>query len=510
MPVRFTYANFPSLWDDIIASSGHEGQLVIRSIDRSLRSVIDARQVRHLILSPDQGNVVTVRGPHNGVAALRRLNPDSITEAQRALCANTGVIDVRGFFHPTFDLRPLAPLFPSLKVLRMISDAEQQITPYVPLPSETLVLFTNPSGLGGVYEHWYFRHPSESPATSEPGSDVENDYQYEVHGRRLAPRGVSRHKLPTQVKRIVVNMCGDHAPPTTMWPIVENPPSHVKDVVIVVPRYRILEGEGEMDAGCVESVLAIGILEMLRAPHPNFTLVGVDEVSEEYEDRLRELLRTDAAQVVHADVDYSVDDPLTSEMPVQIRRFAQEASEQMRVAREENPEEELETRPTEEDDEEAAEAGKVDTATTAAEEAAAVGAAVTQAAEEGEPEQQPAGEDVKAGENGTGGDVAATGPIARYGEVEVEGTGQPEDVEVGANVNRAGRGSAPSTPEGPVVPPSTSKQPLMSLQQKVDNLFARIEFLPKEQFIERVGEETAALELLEYLDPSEYDNGGST
>lgn len=497
MPVRFTYANFPSLWDDIIASADLKARLVIRSLDRGLRHAIDTRQVRHLVLSPDPGNVVTVRGPLHSAAALKDLSPDAVRDADRTLCEHTSVIDVRGFFHPTFDLRPLAPLFPGLKVLRMTSDSEQQVTPYVPFPTETLVLFTNPSGLGGVYEHWYFRHPSEPSSDDEPGSDVENDHQYEVHGRRLAPRGVSRHRLPEKCRKMVVNMCGDHAPPSTMWPVCENPPPHVRDVVIVVPRYKALDGEGEMDPGCVESVLAIGILEMLRAPGPNFTLVGIDEASGEYEDKLRELLRTDAAQVVHADVDYSIDDPLTSEMPVQIRRFAQEASEQMRLAREENPE----GGHSEEQLEPEVPAGSVNGgAVSTVAEAAAASATATGA------------KDVpQAGGDGT--EVEPATSDDHNGDHEVVQTG--DDLENAAEeiptatAGPASNGSAPSTPDGPVIPPSASTMPLVSLQQKVDNLFARIEFLSKEQYIERVGEETAALELLEYLDPSEFEKGAS-
>lgn len=502
MPVRFTYANFPSLWDDIISFSDHEAQLVIRSIDQGLRSTIDARQVRHLILSPELGNIVNVRGPYHRAAALATygITMKFLTTKERAVCAKTSVVDIRGFFHPAFDLRPIAPLFPNLKILRLTSDAEQQVTPYVPFPTETLVLFSNPSGLGGVYEHWYFRHPSESPASSEPGSDVENDFQYEVHGRRLAPRGVSRHKLPADCKRIVVNMCGDHSPPSTIWPMVENPPPHVKNVTIVVPRYKTVDGEGGMDPDCVESVLAIGILEMLRAPHPNFTLVGVDEVSDEYEDRLRELLRTDATQVVHSDVNYSIDDPLTSEMPVQMRRFAQEASEQMRLALQENPdaghgEEEKEAEGTDSPEDGDAVATATEKAAAVSEDAAAAEANATKAAE-----------DCEAFGSNTTVREEATVPEPE----QADDTEQPESTQATTTAGEVGTVSAPSTPDGPVIPPSTSAQPLMSLQQKVDNFFARIEFLTKEQYIERVGEEAAALELLEYINPSEYDVQGTS
>lgn len=507
MPVHFTYANFPSLWDDIISASDPGAQLVIRSLDRGLRSAIDSRQLRHLILSPDSGNAVSVRGPRHAVAALRRLDPDSVTDAQRALCAQTAIIDVRGFFYPTFDLGPLVPLFSGLKVLRMVSDPEQQVTPYVPFPAETLVLFTNPLGLGPVYEHWYFRHPSESSSDEEPGADAEKDYQYEVHGRRLAPRGISRHKLPERCTRLVVNMCGDHSPPSSMWPFCENPPPHVKDVTIVVPRYRTLQGEGEMDADCVESVLAVSMQEMLRAPCPNFTIVGVDEVSDDFEAGLRELLRTDATQVVHADVDYSIDDPFTSEMPVHMRRFAQEASEQMRLAMEEkldggqrDPEGPIEAK----------EAGAV---AEVAQEAAAVSVEATRITKESEKEPATGESNRKAGKDGTDPDVK-----------QAEGRDPVEDSDadaprlnalVGGQSNAVGTVNghappAPSTPDGPAIPPSTSSKPLMSLQQKVDNLFARIEFLSKDRYVERVGEEAAALELLEYLDPSQYDKKGST
>lgn len=514
MPVHFTYANLPSLWDDIISASDPGAQLVIRSLDRGLRSAIDSRQLRHLILSPDSGNVFSVRGPRHAVAALRRLDPDSVTDAQRAPCAHTTVIDVRGFFYPTFDVGPLVPLFSGLKVLRMVSDPEQQVTPYVPFPAETLVLFTNPLGLGPVYEHWYFRHPSESSSDEEPGADAEKDYQYEVHGRRLAPRGISRHKLPECCTRLVVNMCGDHSPPSSMWPFCENPLPHVKDVTIVVPRYRTLQGEGEMDADCVESVLAVSMQEMLRPPCPNFTIVGVDEVSDDFEAGLRELLRTDATQVVHADVDYSIDDPLTSEMPVHMRRFAQEASEQMRLAMEENPDEgqrELE------EPSEAEEAGAVvddtEEAAAVAEEAAAVGAEVEQTAEESETEPATGESNRKAGEGGTEPDAKQA---ERRDQVEDSDAAAPglDELEggrstaVGTVNDRAP--ATPSTPDGPLIPPSISTKPLMSLQQKVDNLFARIEFLTKDQYVERVGEEAAALELLEYLDPIEYGKKGST
>lgn len=498
MPVRFTYVNFPLLWDDIIAHADWDALAVIRAVERNLGPVVD-REVRHLVLSPDPGNVVTVRGPTGAAQAVRDLNPDSaLGAAERALCARTSVVDVRGFFHPTFDLRPLARAFPNLRVLRLTSDAEQQVTPYVPFPAEVLVLFTNPSGLGAVYEHWYFRHPSEESEASEPGDDVANDYQYEVHGRRLAPRGVARHRLPASVRRIVVNMCGDHAPPSTMWPACENPPAHVRDVVVVVPRYRTLKGEGEMSADCVDSVLAIGILEMLRAPNPRFTLVGVDEVAPDYEARLRELLRNDATEIIHADVDYSIDDPLTVDMPVQIRRYAQEASDVMRLALQENQE-----------------AAEGDTRGQEGAETAEAAPSFELRAGEQESDEGSDG-------SHSGVDVPAAEPEPTVTSIEEPTTTDepataveaattealtPADPQAAAA--QAGDGAPPSTPDGPAVPPSTSAVPLMGLQQKVDHLFSRIEFLTKDQYIERFGEETAALELLEYLDPSEYEEKGS-
>lgn len=50
-----------------------------------------------------------------------------------------------------------------------------------------------------------------------------------------------------------------------------------------------------------------------------------------------------------------------------------------------------------------------------------------------------------------------------------------------------------------------TRKPLISLQEQIDKLLSRIEFLSKEAYIERVGAETAALDLLEHLDLENSD-----
>lgn len=124
----------------------------------------------------------------------------------------------------------------------------------------------------------------------------------------VLPKGINPRKLPESVRRIVVNMSGEDYAVAEMYQFVLDPPEHVKEIVIIIPR---IEDIGWLEPEIVEEdtfaikIIAMDLAElMVGIPHVKYTLVGVEEALRTEEEFLA-LLRKQFANYRFHGVEYN-------------------------------------------------------------------------------------------------------------------------------------------------------------------------------------------------------------
>lgn len=266
---------------------------------KAFRGAVDKMLKRHLILFSN-GDKVSIQGVAHRIPGLKSLGPSSPIEL-----SDTRVLDVRGYFPPSVDLTKLQASFPVLDVLRMTNSRGRLkgYTPYVPFSASTVVLFTNPNG--------FDCNPGPRPA-------------WGGHDRAAhLPAGVE-DVLPQSVSKIVINMNGDDIPVADMWRAIHRPASHVKEVVIVVPRYTSLDDPGALGT-FNEPIVGMDVADLIvgaphgfigsvsapaRAPSARFTIVGLEAVPiRNYAQHFRSVLREHLSANRFEDVDYGTSGP---------------------------------------------------------------------------------------------------------------------------------------------------------------------------------------------------------
>ncbi|EJT47800.1 hypothetical protein A1Q2_00203 [Trichosporon asahii var. asahii CBS 8904] len=302
-----TFEVCPDLVDTLIRLSSHDTQLRLRLVSKSYRNAIDREHLRHIVLTP-YGDGARVRGPTRAIAALNKLGPGSWSQLPehplRALGQHVRIIDVRGFFPATTNLALLRDAFPNLTMFRLTT-MDGSYTPYVPFEAETMVVFTSPDG--GV--------PNPKPYV--PGLDDDyDDYDEEP----VIPANVPR--MSERITKIIVNMSGDDYPVADMFRCVLDPPPHIKDIIIFIPRYItdtfvFPDGSKGHRAGlmghttCVENIIAMDLAElMIGVPHVRYTLIGAEDIPWPKE-RFRRLVRTHLSGFGYGEVEYGDDSPTT-------------------------------------------------------------------------------------------------------------------------------------------------------------------------------------------------------
>lgn len=446
MTISFSYENFPHLWDLIIASADHNTQLALRRLSRALPFVIDRRQAEHLVLYTEGPEQTLVTGVYKHHAHFREdahvyEEPAFWMNARtRAITARTRVLDIQGYCPPVYapDLFEYMH-FPALEVLRLThapSDfTAEHFHPYVPpnFTPKTVVLFSDDAGTENLMEHWWFQ--------MEAQADTEEEH--------MVPTGmdVSRKALPKSVTKVVVNVRGEDFEAAQMWPFAADLPAHVKELVIVAPRYTDLDDEGHVGnltpALCISDLLSVAFNPRTE----KVLFVGFERMPQGFVEAFEGALRAVHRSAVYTDVDYSIDDELTLEMSQELRESLMARAELMR--------------------------------------------------------RESTGGSEADGDEGDGGSEASGGEAAegRSGVDNGVGAGKGKD-DAANDGNNADEGD--NSAETTAGAPETEPAPL-SYKQKVDQMLAGYEFVSKAAYVRRVGEETAALELLEYLDPG-YQN----
>lgn len=296
------YEAFPGILDAVIQLSSFETQLRLRLVGKSYRDAVDREQLRHIVLTA-HGDGASVHGPIHPVAALSKLGPGSWSQLPehplRALGQHVRSIDVRGFFPAKTNLALLRDAFPNLTLFRLTTD-EGAYTPYVPFEAATLVVFTSPDG--GV----------PNPAPIDAAVDAGLDWD-ESDAEPVGP-----DPWPTfseRITKIIVNMSGDDYPVADMFHFVLDPPAHIKDIVIFIPRYIMdtflfPDGSPGHRAGlmgqttCVENIIAMDLAElMVGVPHVKYTLIGAEDIPWP-KARFRRLVRAHLAGFTYSAVDY--------------------------------------------------------------------------------------------------------------------------------------------------------------------------------------------------------------
>lgn len=308
-----TYEAYPDIVDSVIRLSSFATQLRLRLVSRSYRAAIDRDQLRHIVLTPLEDGAC-VRGPAHPVAALAKLGPGSWSQLpehpNRALGRHVRILDVRGFFPATTNLALLRDAFPNLALFRITTN-EGAYTPYVALSADTLVLFTSPEG--GV-------------CNPQPLDDEMNPEDWDE--APVVPDNVP--PMSKQITKIVVNMSGDDYPIADMFRCALDPPPHITDIVVFIPRYvtdtfeypdgRKGHRMGLMgEVTCAENLIAMDLAElMIGVPHVKYTVIGVEDIPWP-KWRFRRLVRAHLAGFGYGDVEYG-DDKVTVECSIETGR----------------------------------------------------------------------------------------------------------------------------------------------------------------------------------------------
>lgn len=278
-------AQYPHLIDNILSYSSWETLSTCRLVSKTVCGRVDKLQCSHIILihTYNYDTAAMVRGTlAQHIPALRFIDPVSWSQQPPhpsiALVKDTRVLDIVGYFPPQCNLGLLVPHFKNVDMLRMLTKPETgAFTPYFPIPSKTLVLFTN--------DH---AEPNPKPYPLDD-SDWDED---EDEDEELVPPGQTG-RIPPGVTKVVVNMKGTDVPIADLYHYVIDPPESVTDIVIVLLRY-IEPGNrvGEIQENCMgEEIVVMDTVELIMANTDiNFTLVGFDEVRPAYVSRFRRLM----------------------------------------------------------------------------------------------------------------------------------------------------------------------------------------------------------------------------
>lgn len=278
----FRYEAYPTLFDNIIVEADFQTALALRLCCKTLRHAVDRHQARHLVLTPSGKEGTSVRGPIHRVACLRRLAPKLLLHQQvlssHQVLQHVRVLDIRGFFPATCNLTHLKKALPGLSVVRLCT-RKGAYTPYVPVGAHTVVLFTSPHG-GECNPKPYINRGKQGDMEQLVKS-FQAMFGDEPPKVPVLPRGILPRKLPKSVRRIVVNMSGEDYAIAEMYHFVLDPPEHVKEIVIVLPR---VEDFGWLEPIFVEEdtfaikIIAMDLAElMVGVPHVRYTLVGIEE-----------------------------------------------------------------------------------------------------------------------------------------------------------------------------------------------------------------------------------------
>lgn len=130
---------------------------------------------------------------------------------------------------------------------------------------------------------------------------------------RPVPPGVEWRALPTNVRRVVINLGGEDYPAADLWPLLIWLLTQVSELVVVMPCIRSLPlwNTGYAPAPISPSVfnseiVAYDLAELLNGPSRTVTLVGVDlaEPPSKFSKMLRDTLSdTQLAGVEYYDTD---------------------------------------------------------------------------------------------------------------------------------------------------------------------------------------------------------------
>lgn len=453
MPVSFSYENFPNLWDTIIESADHNTQLAIRALSKAHRLVIDRLQAEHLIVSTEGHEHTVATSPHHHLPHFReeahifdeqRFWANDMT---RDLTARTRVLDIQGYSPPVYDPDLLLFMrFPALEVLRMTNSIDdhtpvKHFHPWIPpgefYPAQTLVLFSNEAGMDGLMEHWWFEG-------AEDDEDEDEDEDWGAPSKRMFPERffLGPMYLPPTVTKLVINMCGEDIQVEEMWPFMtEILPAHVRQIVVVGPRYQSLDGPGlvgDLTLGLVHDLVQIAFNPRAE----RVTFVGFEYLDPAFRNAFEAMLRQAIHEAIYEDVDYAIDDAATLALSSEERELFIRRSKKSR--------------------------------------------------EQGNGPNAD-GDDDEDEDEGERDETDSEGRDGAVGGKDVED--EPEPEEEGSAVQNGGKEDGMAE----------AGSPLLSYQQKIDQLLASYEFVTKQTYIDRVGEETAKLDLLEYLDPRDHN-----
>lgn len=154
-----SYGSFPHIIEAILGYAGGRELFAARLVCRGWRTIADSILCHHLIVTQtDPGTVVVAHTPimreYGGnwthVAPIKVIHPLSWSQLpahpKLQLTAKTRVLDIAGYCSSECNLNLLHSVFPRLEMLRMQTCTEGGYTPYIPIKSDTFVLFTNRNG----------------------------------------------------------------------------------------------------------------------------------------------------------------------------------------------------------------------------------------------------------------------------------------------------------------------------------------------------------------------------
>lgn len=382
MTVSLSYDSFPHVWGVILAESSWEAKLVLRAVCKGLRDVVDRLLVQHLVLekgkssSPEAVDVFSLK---HRIPRCRALCPKSWAGKPRRkrllsdLMWGVKVIDIRGHITSGIDVSRLAPLFPNLQVLRLTTGTvpPDTYTPYIHFEAEKLVLFMKSDVR---HKRWWFQveknallpphqranagHSqvggSNTSSAARTGHRPDDDFPLQKHGffpetdfaflmgllqkrnweqmnpQPSPPLEAIAPSVPATYRKIVLNMNGTGAPLDQMYPFLLSLPSHIEEVVVVVPRYRSVTQEGAVRSDTPFPMYIHALLETLGENNAHVTIVGLEKCGDRSVRELRQLFFEGVKRIPHYDVDYTIDDEMTLRMAPQTRQFTIRQSESWR------------------------------------------------------------------------------------------------------------------------------------------------------------------------------------
>lgn len=143
----------------------------------------------------------------------------------------------------------------------------------------------------------------------------------------LYPSGEDGSVFPG-TERIVVNFDGNVGNAGQSFHCLYYPPAHVEELVFVLPHLASLNAKGT-----VKAANANDLVEVMRSSTAKYTIVGAKCVGEDFENSVRDALKSLTVMEPHADVDYDIDDECTRTMSTWQRKSHRSRSEAFRERR---------------------------------------------------------------------------------------------------------------------------------------------------------------------------------